>query len=263
MKGSDATEDSKGNPSSYNKNIKVEDDQDEEEDVDHNSGRILPKNGASSSSSNVEENGKKATVRQYSRSINPRLRWTPDLHLCFIQAMERLGGQDRATPKLVLQLMNVKGLSISHVKSHLQMHRSKRIDDPNQGGEAKRRSFETNEEPQEYQNHMTLRNQIIGRNATAITNSINQLFRDREGDQISHLHYQRVNQEETRVSKRKAPLDSDCSLDLNLTLKMTTENEEAKKHGMEDDEDEGGSSLSLSLFSSSASNSSRLLEKSD
>ncbi|KAK2982497.1 hypothetical protein RJ640_026340 [Escallonia rubra] len=133
MKGSDATENSKGNPSSYNKNIEVEDDQNEGEDVDHNSGRILPKNGASSSSSTVEENGKKATVRQYSRSKNPRLRWTPDLHLCFIQAMERLGGQDRATPKLVLQLMNVKGLSISHVKSHLQMHRSKRIDDPNQG----------------------------------------------------------------------------------------------------------------------------------
>ncbi|KAI3944781.1 hypothetical protein MKW92_046844 [Papaver armeniacum] len=73
--------------------------------------------------------GRNGSVRQYVRSKVPRLRWTPDLHHCFVQAIERLGGQDRATPKLVMQLMDVRGLTISHVKSHLQMYRSMRIND--------------------------------------------------------------------------------------------------------------------------------------
>ncbi|KAL2494658.1 putative transcription factor KAN3 [Forsythia ovata] len=79
-----------------------------------------------------EGNGNKNSVRRYVRSKIPRLRWTPDLHLSFVRAIERLGGQQRATPKTVLQLMNVRGLSISHVKSHLQMYRCKKLDESGQ-----------------------------------------------------------------------------------------------------------------------------------
>ncbi|XP_059281492.1 putative Myb family transcription factor At1g14600 isoform X2 [Lycium ferocissimum] len=67
-------------------------------------------------------------VRQYTRSKVPRLKWTPYLHQCFLHAIQKLGGQHKATPKLVLQMMDVRGLTISHVKSHLQMYRSMRSD---------------------------------------------------------------------------------------------------------------------------------------
>lgn len=61
-------------------------------------GEDILRNGGSSSNSTVEESERKASsgnVRQYVRSKNPRLRWTPELHLCFVHAVERLGGQDR------------------------------------------------------------------------------------------------------------------------------------------------------------------------
>ncbi|XP_058096214.1 myb family transcription factor IPN2-like [Magnolia sinica] len=53
----------------------------------------------------------------------PRLRWTVELHDRFVDAVTQLGGPDKATPKSIMRVMGVKGLTLYHLKSHLQKFR--------------------------------------------------------------------------------------------------------------------------------------------
>ncbi|XP_031096462.1 transcription factor HHO3-like isoform X2 [Ipomoea triloba] len=53
----------------------------------------------------------------------PRRCWSPELHQGFVDALDKLGGAQAATPKQIREIMNVDGLTNDEVKSHLQKYR--------------------------------------------------------------------------------------------------------------------------------------------
>jgi hypothetical protein len=77
-----------------------------EDDVNRTEGN------SGNNDSSGEGNERRARVRQYVRSKMPRLRWTPDLHLSFVHAVERLGGQESEFQTY----MDIKFLIISTMK---------------------------------------------------------------------------------------------------------------------------------------------------
>ena len=72
-------------------------------------------------------------AERQSVTIPRMVRWTPPLHQRFLEACNRLGGPHKATPKQILVVMNVQGVTLNHIKSHLQKHRTQLLDKEKDG----------------------------------------------------------------------------------------------------------------------------------
>lgn len=86
-----------------------------------------------------------------------RLRWTRQLHGRFVLAVAQLGGADKATPKSVMRAMAVSGLTLYHLKSHLQRYRlavsqgtASPVGEGDNGGGANERSSSSESQLDEY-----------------------------------------------------------------------------------------------------------------
>ena len=71
--------------------------------------------------------GSDAAANAPSSRGNARLRWTPELHREFIHAVDQLGGLEIATPKGIMSLMSTAGMTLQHIKSHLQKYRLQEV----------------------------------------------------------------------------------------------------------------------------------------
>jgi SHAQKYF class myb-like DNA-binding protein len=98
---------------------------------------VIPMNAADSVAE-FKRQDRSSVARPYVRSGAQKLRWTRGLHHAFTRAVDELGGEHSATPKRILELMGGDaGVTLAHVKSHLQMFRIGKVNLAGMAGDPK------------------------------------------------------------------------------------------------------------------------------
>ncbi|KAJ9708284.1 hypothetical protein PVL29_000375 [Vitis rotundifolia] len=71
----------------------------------------------------IEEDGNEKKQKTSTLEKRQYMRWTPDLHFKFTEAIRKLG-EKKASPKAILELMKVPDLRQGHISSHLQKYKA-------------------------------------------------------------------------------------------------------------------------------------------
>ncbi|KAJ1375602.1 SANT/Myb domain [Sesbania bispinosa] len=86
--------------------------------------RTSSNRAVSSSPPTVQPSLRAGPLQQQQQTARKQRRcWSPELHRRFVNALQKLGGSQAATPKQIRELMQVDGLTNDEVKSHLQKYR--------------------------------------------------------------------------------------------------------------------------------------------
>ncbi|PIA32728.1 hypothetical protein AQUCO_04400135v1 [Aquilegia coerulea] len=136
----------------------------------------------------------------------PRLRWTNDLHRRFVDAVMQLGGPKHAKPKALWRIMGVKGLTLYHLKSHLQKYRlsthlkkdwaeptktatstSYQVDSPRTNGSFG--SFLSSELNEEFDVSEALRKEIEGQRKIQLELEVEKRIQDRISSEQRYLEH--------------------------------------------------------------------------
>ncbi|KAJ8564668.1 hypothetical protein K7X08_001128 [Anisodus acutangulus] len=132
----------------------------------------------------------------FSSDAKPRLKWTPELHQRFVDAVTQLGGADKATPKSLMSVMNIHGLTLYHLKSHLQKYRLVESQ--------LAQSYQKNRREDKFESAIVLDIQKEDENSRGLNerNYFDAELREKQSDQMNNLQIARALQMQMEVQRK-------------------------------------------------------------